>query len=474
MKKQAHLCLVACLAVSVVATESRAGSIDYLTNQSADFIRTLGRNAATDAVDIVSHNPAGTTFLFHDGLYLSLSGQTVLKAFSITYRDKVYEANNPTPFLPSFHAAFKFRNLAIFAAFTVPAGGGDLTYEDGVPYLIPLVTQVKDKNGNKPMKGHFEGSSMYLAGTFGAAYKLFNMVSISAAMRVISAKKAYLGWAYYESDDKLALLDATKTAAGVGGIFGIHVRPFKYLDIGIRFETETKLPFETESETTNLHLNPLPQVKNKDTGKLEDAKSPLASFDNGAVENRNLPAMLALGLAVHPFKALTINANLNYYFNKHADDYDDYTAEGPAKAYVIGYDDDYEDAVELSFSVEYKILENLVASVGYSHAFSGTKSFDPEIKDSKGNPDSEQPVTLSDFEYTLDSNAFGLGARYGFLGNRLKITAAFCAVFYQEAQNQTVHPLAHMLEGKIKEGITPEYFNKKSFVFALGAEYRLF
>jgi len=466
MKKLAPLFLVASLLCGV-ASESRAGSIDYLTNQSADFIRTLGRNAATDAADIVSHNPAGTTFLFHDGLYLSLSGQTILKAFSITYRDKVYEANNPTPFLPSFHTVFKFRNLAIFGAFTVPAGGGDLTYEEGVPYLIPLVTQVKDTDGNKPIDGHFEGSSMYLAGTFGVAYKMCNMVSLSAAARVISAKKAYLGWAYYESDSKLAMLDATKTAGGVGGIFGIHARPFKYLDIGIRFETETKLEFETVSEMTNL--NPM------------DPKAPgaLDSFQNGAVENRNLPAMLALGLAVHPFKALTINANMNYYFNKHADDYDDYAApiaDDPigAKAFVKGYDDDYDDAIELSFSVEYKILSNLIASVGYSHSFSGTKSYDKELKNDKGEEDILQPVTLSDFEYTLDSNAFGLGARYAMLGGRLKITAAFCAVFYNEAQNRTVSPVAHVLEGKFKEGLVPEYFNKQSFVFALGAEYRLF
>ena len=468
MKKLAPSFLIACMVISV-ANESRAGSIDYLTNQSADFIRTLGRNAATDAADIVSHNPAGTTFLFNDGLYLSLSGQTILKAFSITYRDKVYEANNPTPFLPSFHTVFKFNNLAIFAAFTVPAGGGDLTYEEGVPYLIPLVTQVKDKDGNTPTGGHFEGSSMYLAGTFGVAYKLFNMVSLSAAARVISAKKAYLGWAYYETEGKLAMLDTTKTAAGVGGIFGIHARPFKYLDIGVRFETETKLAFETASETTNLYLNPLP----KDAKTGLDAKTALASFNDGAIENRNLPALLALGLAVHPFKALTINANLNYYFNKHADDYDDYTEAGEAKAYVIGYDDDYDNALEIAFSVEYRVLQNLIASVGYSHSFSGAKSFDPDLKDESGKVIDDQPVTVSDFEYTLDSNAFGLGARYAMLGGRLKITAAFCGVFYSEGQNKTVNPLAHLLEGGGKK-MAPEYFNKKSFVFALGAEYRLF
>lgn len=463
MKKLASPILVACLVLGGLASESRAGSIDYLTNQSADFIRTLGRNAATDAADIVSHNPAGTTFLWNDGLYLSLSGQTILKAFSITYKDEVYEANNPTPFLPSFHTVFKFRNIAIFGAFTVPAGGGDLTYEKGVPFLYPLALMVPEKDGTKlPTDGYFAGSSMYLGGTFGAAYKLFNMVSLSAAMRVVSAKKTYKGWAYYEK--KIASLKATKTAAGVGGIFGIHVRPFKYVDFGVRFETATGLEFETVAETQNLTINP---------------NTALESFADGAKERRNLPAMMGLGLAIHPFKALTINANMHYYFNSSADsefnnsDEEDKGDTGlsqedttGATGFVRGYDDDYGDGMEISFSVEYKITKNLLASVGYNHSFSGNASFDPD------SGEKDQPVTLSDFEYTLDSNAFGLGARYALLGGRLKLTAAFAGVFYNEAQNETAHPLMFALDKR--SGSYSETYKKQSFVFALAAEYRLF
>ena len=54
--------LLGCALLLGPTGSARAGSIDYLTNQSADFIRLLGRNASTDAVDIVSYNPAGTAF----------------------------------------------------------------------------------------------------------------------------------------------------------------------------------------------------------------------------------------------------------------------------------------------------------------------------------------------------------------------------------------------------------------------------
>ena len=36
-----------------------AGGIDTKSNLSADYVRTLNRNAATDAADAVVYNPAG-------------------------------------------------------------------------------------------------------------------------------------------------------------------------------------------------------------------------------------------------------------------------------------------------------------------------------------------------------------------------------------------------------------------------------
>jgi hypothetical protein len=36
-----------------------AGAIDNKTNWSAEYIRTLNRNAATDYADIAAYNPAG-------------------------------------------------------------------------------------------------------------------------------------------------------------------------------------------------------------------------------------------------------------------------------------------------------------------------------------------------------------------------------------------------------------------------------
>ncbi|MBW2565895.1 MAG: hypothetical protein JRE24_03215, partial [Deltaproteobacteria bacterium] len=45
--------------VFAVATPLMAGGADNKTGWSAEYIRTLNRNAATDSADIVMYNPAG-------------------------------------------------------------------------------------------------------------------------------------------------------------------------------------------------------------------------------------------------------------------------------------------------------------------------------------------------------------------------------------------------------------------------------
>lgn len=417
------------LSLSLAATTAaRAGSIDYLSNQSADFIRTLGRNAATDAVDIISYNPAGTAFLDKDGLYLSLNTQTVLKFYEIDYKGEAFTANDPTPVLPSFFAAYKWQHLCGFFSFTVPAGGGSLSYDDGIPYLIPLAALVPDKDSITPSEGKFSGSSMFLGWTLGASYELFGIISASAAARVIWGRKSFSGSVKYGT--KIAKLDATKQAVGVGGVFGIHIRPHRVIDIGIRYETETPMEFETSSTTTNL---------------LTDKGRALESFADGARERRNLPATLGLGVALHIVPTLTFNTNLTYYFIQQADSSEDGNRGNPLTEYVIGYDDDYENGIELNFSVEYYLTDDLLASVGYNRSWSG------------GNKN-----TYSDFEYALSSNSVAGGARYT-LFDRLKLTGGFAAVIYDSGQNVSLQKFLKL---------PPETFKKLVFVFSLGAEYR--
>ena len=58
-----------------------AGGIINKQNWSAEYIRTLNRNAATDMADAAAFNPAGTA-LMKDGLYLKADGIYLMKDYS--------------------------------------------------------------------------------------------------------------------------------------------------------------------------------------------------------------------------------------------------------------------------------------------------------------------------------------------------------------------------------------------------------
>ena len=60
-----------------------AGGIDNKHNFSAEYIRTLNRNAATDSADAVVYNPAGVMRM-ENGFYLNFSGQYAAKDYSDT------------------------------------------------------------------------------------------------------------------------------------------------------------------------------------------------------------------------------------------------------------------------------------------------------------------------------------------------------------------------------------------------------
>ncbi|MCO4759865.1 MAG: hypothetical protein KC502_00015 [Myxococcales bacterium] len=432
-RKRALLFLI-CALLCVPAIAS-AGSVEYLTNQSADYIRTFSRNAAVDGVDIVSFNPAGTTWL-KDGIHLSLSNQTLIGEYNIKYEGKEYASPVTVPALPSLHAAWKSGNIAAFASVTVPSGGGSLDYKEGIPYLIPLVAYADKKGADKtPKNGSFQGSSIFYGVTLGGAYKIMDMISVSLAARVVMAKKSYQGSVDYGAGE--TSLDVNKEATGFSGIAGLTVRPGFGLTIGLRYELKTAMKFKT---TQN---KPFQNFIADD--KLTDTA--LRTFLDGAEEDRDMPSVLGFGLAWSGF-GLTVSTSVHMYDTEGADGEKDYAGLPGigAGAYVKSWDDDYENGWDAAISVEYQINPSLLVSVGYIKAKIGGSE-----------------KTYSDFEFALDSDSIGLGARYNITSD-LAVTLGVSKTFYTEGKNKALAPL-------VAEG--PETFNKDVLDIALGVAYRL-
>lgn len=413
---------------------AHAGSIEYLTNQSADYIRTFSRNAATDGADAAIFNPAGTAWL-KDGIHLSLSSQTLVGDYTITYQDKKYVADVVVPSLPSFFAVYKKADLAVFATVSIPAGGGSLTYKDGIPYLYPLAAFVVDsKTSTTPTNGEFSGSSIFYAGTLGAAYKFKDMISVSLAGRVVMARKQYDGFADY--GDTRAELHSSKEANGFGAIAGLTIKPGFGLTLAGRYEL--KVPMDMKATTTTKNM--------KDPAK-EWAGKALESFIDGATEKRAMPAVLGLGLSWNGLTNLTLSTSYHKYFTNAADETPDYTGiegTGGLGAYAKSWHDEYEDGWDLAFSAEYQVMPALLISAGYIRAKIG------------GNKN-----TYTDFEFALDSNSVGAGARYA-VNDALKVTLGVSRTMYDQGGNDHLSVLLFD---------DPEKYDKSVMDFALGAEY---
>lgn len=452
MKKTFIFCLALILPL-MSSTETRAGSIDYLINESADWARTFSRNAATDGTDAVHYNPAGTAMM-KDGIYVSLHNQVFLKNYnmSVTNPTTVAIGSNPaiansgkyksdlaTPFLPSAFLIFKKQDLAVFSAFTVPAGGGSVDYKDGVPFFMSIP---KAYGANLvPHSSSFEAKSMFPAVTAGAAYRLLPFLSISAGGRYVYAYKSYYGLATFYNDTTQQFsqpaLDAKKTAHGFSGIFGINITPIEGLNIAARYEMETYLKWKTDTKTMN-NIPLVTAVGSLPIGTLQQ-------FKDGYKEKRPLPAILGLGVSYDILNTVRVSGSFTYYFIKQADKYNDidnYSGTLAILNQVKGYDDNYDNGYEIGSAIEYIGLQNWIFSAGYSYSDTGANK-----------------NTLSDFDVTLDSHTVCAGLKRQFQGP-LSFTLGVARSFYVDAS------APYLVVGK-------ETWEKDVWTIAISIEYKL-
>jgi long-chain fatty acid transport protein len=341
-----------------------AGGIDNKHNFSAEYIRTLNRNAATDSADAVVYNPAGVVKI-EEGFFLNLSGQYAFKDYSNTIGGTEYESDKDD-IVPGLFALFRKDKWAGYAAFTIPCGGGSVDYEDGMATTLRIAERVS--NSINYMAGMnvyqvstdqaLEGESFYYGFTFGGAYEVNDWLSLSAGLRYIDANREFEGHATLNATAAGAaagLTDITpevkykETDNGWGGIFGVNISPTDELNIGIRYETKTKLTLETEQKKDTLETT-LPLITGQPTDGI---------VQDGAERDRDLPALLGLGVSYQLTPELRTEANFTLYFNDDANWDDDYITAGDETKKDNGYD--------IGLALEYAFNPKLRASLGYMY-----------------------------------------------------------------------------------------------------------
>jgi len=413
-----------------------AGGIENKPNFSAEWVRTLNRNAAFDSADCVVYNPAGTSRM-SEGLYVNLSGQYAMKEYSNSLGGTTYESDIPD-MVPGLFALYRKDRWSLFGAFTIPVGGGKVEFDRGsVTSLMlargfqasanaaidanPAVPGTPPKTAFYPTKSAFyydsinhyiEGESYYYGVTLGGSYALSDVVSISMGVRYADAQISREGYARISgspvADPKTAFLDYEETDSGLCGIVGLNISPNDRLNIGLRYESKTKINLETD-------------VKKDDLGLLV----------NGATRRRDIPALFGAGISYQLTRRLRAETNLTYYFNKQAE-WDDVPITAQNET-------DRDNGYDLGIAFEYECTPRFKWSAGYMYT---------ETKIHPDNMSIEAPE--------LDGHSVGGGVAWT-PDDRWAFNAGLLRTFYKDETTST--------------GIKLE---KSLWILALGVQYKFF
>jgi long-chain fatty acid transport protein len=406
-----------------------AGGIENKPNFSAEWIRTLNRNAAFDSADCAVYNPAGTSRM-PEGFYVNLAGQYAIKEYSNSFGGTTYESDTPD-MVPGLFALYRKDRWSLFGAFTIPVGGGKVEFEQGSVTSLMLARGFQaganaaiDANPAIPgpapktafyydsINHYIEGESYYYGITLGGSYALNDMVSVSMGARYADAQISRKGHARVSGSPvataQTAFLDYEETDSGVCGIVGLNIAATDRLNLGFRYESKTRIDLKTD-------------VKKDDLGLLV----------NGATRKRDIPALFAAGLSYQLTPRLRAETGLTYYFNKQAD-WDD-------NPITTQNETDRGNGYDLGIAFEYECTPRFKWSVGYMYT---------ETKIHPDNMSIEAPE--------LDGHSVGGGVAWS-PADRWSLNAGLMKTFYQDETTTN--------------GIKLE---KSLWIMALGIQYKFF
>jgi long-chain fatty acid transport protein len=434
MKKTGIILMIGLMLMSVVF----GGGIVTNTNQSAEFMRTLNRNASL-GLDAAYYNPAGLTQL-GDGFYAYVSNQTIFQTRTIESSSSAlsplgfplhdeYVGETMVPFYPNIYLIHKMDNLAIAGGLTVIGGGGTATYDDGLASFEALALD-KAATGlgyyNLGPSGYaidaeFDGASTYLGFQGEVAYAVNEMVSLAVGARYVMATNKYEGsldavFDVYPPDNQilgpvfpyLVEVDVEQTGTAVTPFFGLNLIPTEGVNIGFRYEHLTSL--ELENNTT------------------EDGTG---MFPDGAKTQADIPAMVAAGVSYQASDAVSVEGDFTYYLNTGAD-----------------WEEDREDHVDNGYeagaALEFAVSDVLSVSGGVLYSVSGAK-------------DEYQ----TDRSYSLDSFSIAAGVEYD-INDSMTLNVGVFDVIYTEGERSAsaVYPVM-------------DTFNKTSYGVGIGIGYKI-
>jgi long-chain fatty acid transport protein len=231
-----------------------------------------------------------------------------------------------------------------------------------------------------------------------------------------------------------------QTGMGFTPIIGINISPAKNLNIGLKYEHQTKLTLTNDTKADSLHIFP-------DKGKTPS----------------DIPGIIAAGIGYTPVKWLETQLSFNYYLDKGVNWGNNIRESGaherttPRKINKNYY--------ELGLGLQFNLTDNFAVSIG-------------GLISQPGVADSYQ----SDFSYTNPSKTIAGGVQWK-VTDRLTFDAGFMNTFYKDVtityadsklqgyyvKYPTVYNTPAYVQGKYSDTL-----GKTTMGFAFGLSYSIF
>lgn len=303
---------------------------DYLTNtnQHAAFLRMVARGASID-VDGVYSNPAGLSFLPHEGFYLSLTGQSAYQTREINATfplfqqadgigtNRQYKGTASAPLIPSFQGLYKKDNWVISASFAITGGGGKASFSNGLPMFDALAMgMISQQTGGKVTPQMYDintamDGKQYIYGLqLGLSYKINNWLSVFAGGRMNYVSSGYEGYLKAHLKENLGgtqlanlELNCDQSGWGLTPILGIDAKLGRW-NLAAKYEFKTNLNIENKTNVLEVPA-----------GTPEAIMKPYA---DGEQTPSDIPAFLSVAAGYEILPNLRASVEYHFFDDKHA------------------------------------------------------------------------------------------------------------------------------------------------------------
>ncbi len=382
MKRSALQIVIIFLCVIMASPLLFSAPIYQNDNQSAEFVRTINRNASTE-VDAAYYNPAGLAMMEKSGLLIQLSDQMIFQKQTTESQSGIvsppvarekYTGYAHTWGFPSLFLVYKAENATFYYHFSFIGAGAVGDFKHGMPQLNYLAYGVAAQiaAGFGGLTQFDVDSKLYtyavdIGNTIGASYKFSDVVSAAIGVRHIyalqqSKVKVHYNTAIAGAVDLLTSVPNTFSDTNIeveayghsaGFIGGLDIKPTKELNIGLLYEYYTVMKLKNEKPT-----------KFDVPATVQQA---YAAFDQGYETKVTFPAKAAIGISYMILPVLKAEADFSYYFNSYTD-----WGRDPMTGKKIN--NTIDDGWGAGLAFEYTVIPGLKASAGGTYSISGKRA----------------------------------------------------------------------------------------------------